>query len=84
MAEEVPSDDGVSIRIIAGVLIHKEVVGGSSGKSSRYSKARAAAKAVTEIEGLPPYEFRKRYGCDCDLLGGSASGEDSATMQKVL
>ncbi|KAF1982196.1 dicer-like protein 1 [Aulographum hederae CBS 113979] len=51
--------------LVAGVLVHGKVVASSSGTSSRYAKVRASSKALGLIEGLPQYEYRKEYGCDC-------------------
>jgi endoribonuclease Dicer len=50
----------------SGVMIHdSEPIGVCKAKSVRYATQRAASKAVDELEGLAPYEFRAKFGCDC-------------------
>ena len=73
MADEIPSGTGRPTQFVAGVLIHNEVIGYASSKSARYAKIRAANKALEEIDGLAPYEFRSRFGCDCHLKAGAGS-----------
>jgi endoribonuclease Dicer len=47
-------------------MIHdSEPIGVCKAKSVRYATQRAASKAVEELEGLAPYEFRAKFGCDC-------------------
>jgi endoribonuclease Dicer len=66
MAQELPMEyPGVKPKVIAGLIIHKEVICHSDGESGRYAKLRASKKALEELEGLAPYQFRERFGCDC-------------------
>ncbi|KAF1994791.1 dicer-like protein 1 [Amniculicola lignicola CBS 123094] len=47
------------------VQIHGKVWFDATGESIKYAKPRVASKAYHAMEGLPPYEFKRRYGCDC-------------------
>ena len=76
MAEEIPSVTGGATQVIAGLLIHNEVIGSGFAKSARYAKIKAANKALEEIDGLAPYEFRSRFGCDCHLKPASDGDDD--------
>lgn len=40
-------------------------IGEWRAKSGRYAIIKTALKATEELEGLAPYEFRAKYGCDC-------------------
>ncbi|CAO2654740.1 Nn.00g114730.m01.CDS01 [Neocucurbitaria sp. VM-36] len=51
--------------IAAMVMIHSKVHFYSLGQSGRYARVRASHAALEKLDGLPPYEFRKKYGCDC-------------------
>ncbi|KAF2626787.1 dicer-like protein-like protein 1 [Macroventuria anomochaeta] len=51
--------------VAAMVMIHNKVVFHSLGQSGRYARVRASQAALEVLDGLPPYEFRSRYGCDC-------------------
>jgi endoribonuclease Dicer len=51
--------------IVAMVLIHDKVSFYSIGQSGRYARVRVSQEALRELEGLPPYEYRRRYGCQC-------------------
>ncbi|KAH7398246.1 endoribonuclease dcr-1 [Pyrenochaeta sp. MPI-SDFR-AT-0127] len=57
--------------IAAMVVIHNKVHFYSLGQSGRYARVRASQAALEKLEGLPPYEFRKRFGCDCVDEGDS-------------
>lgn len=76
MARELPSIDTTERKyVVAGVMVHDEIVAHSKGKSGRYARLRAASDALKAIEGLAPFEFRSRFGCSCHLKGdGSSSG----------
>ncbi|KAF2019946.1 endoribonuclease dcr-1 [Aaosphaeria arxii CBS 175.79] len=58
---------GSTRRVICMVLIHYNVYFDSQGDSTRYAKPRACKKALEALEGLPPFEFRQKYGCDCNV-----------------
>jgi endoribonuclease Dicer len=51
--------------IAAMVLIHNKVHFHSLGQSGRYARVRASHAALEKLDGLPPYVFREKYGCDC-------------------
>ncbi|KAH7089014.1 dicer-like protein 1 [Paraphoma chrysanthemicola] len=51
--------------IAAMILIHNKVHFHSLGESGRYARVRASRQALEKLDGLPPYEFRGKYGCDC-------------------
>jgi endoribonuclease Dicer len=51
--------------IVAMVMVHGKVYFHSLGQSGRYARVRASHAALEKLDGLPPYEFRKKYGCDC-------------------
>ena len=65
--------DGMQPLFWSGVMIHDhEPIGVWRAKSGRYSNIKAAILAVEVLEGVAPYEFRAKYGCDCreDTEGG--------------
>ncbi|WPH04698.1 dsRNA-specific nuclease [Acrodontium crateriforme] len=80
MAKEIPavvnSEKG---EIMAVVMIHGEVLAHSRGMSGRYGKLRVAKDALDKLEGLVPFEFRSRFGCNCHL-----KAKDSCTAQDVV
>ncbi|KAI4727035.1 dicer-like protein 1 [Aureobasidium sp. EXF-10728] len=58
--------DGMQPLFWSGVMIHdSEPIGVWKAKSGRYANIKAAIKAVEELEGMAPYEFRAKFGCDC-------------------
>jgi endoribonuclease Dicer len=62
--------------IAAMVMIHKKVHFYSLGQSGRYARVRASHAALEKLDGLPPFEFRKKYVCDCvDEGQGEQDGE---------
>jgi endoribonuclease Dicer len=50
--------------IAAMVMIHQKVYFYSLGQSGRYARVGATHAALKKLDGLPPFEFRKKYGCD--------------------
>ncbi|KAG9889143.1 dicer-like protein, partial [Aureobasidium melanogenum] len=65
--------DGMQPLFWSGVMIHdSEPIGIWKAKSSRYANLNTAVRAVEELEGMAPYEFRAKFGCDCreELAGG--------------
>lgn len=62
--------------VAAMVMIHNKVVFWDIGESGRYARPRVSRKALEVLDGLPPYEFRSRYGCDCvdDGVGEAQNG----------
>ena len=59
---------GKSRQVVAMVVVHGKVVFHALGQSGRYARVRASQKALEALEGLPPFEFRRRFGCGC--VGG--------------
>jgi endoribonuclease Dicer len=51
--------------ITAMIMIHGKVHFHALGQSARYARVRVSQAALEQLEGLPPYEFRSKYGCDC-------------------
>jgi endoribonuclease Dicer len=66
---------GAKALVISMVQIHYKVWFHVTTESSRYGKPRVAKRALDEMKGLPPYEFRRRYNCDCD--------DNDATVNEV-
>jgi endoribonuclease Dicer len=65
--------DGMQPLFWSGVMIHDSgPIGVWRAKSGRYANIKAAVKAVEELEGMAPYEFRAKFGCDCqkDMQSG--------------
>lgn len=79
MARELPAVPGSTSErkdVMAVVMIHDKIIAYSGGKSGRYARLRVANKALELLDGLAPFEFRGRFGCDCrpvdDAKGGVA------------
>jgi endoribonuclease Dicer len=81
-ATEVPSFlPGVSAQMMAMVMIHGKVYFDSLGQSARYAKGRAANFALEALEGLPQYQYRKKYKCNCtDEVEGETDGQMEEPM----
>lgn len=56
---------GKNKTVAAMVMVHDKVVFHALGQSGRYARVRASQKALETLDGMPPFEFRQRYGCDC-------------------
>ncbi|OJD36494.1 dicer-like protein 1 [Diplodia corticola] len=64
-------------RCIAGVMLHDRVVAEGVASAGKNAKVKAALAALDLLAGLPPFEFRDRFGCDCGLQqDGSGAGID--------
>jgi endoribonuclease Dicer len=73
--------------IAAMVMIHNKVHFHSLGESGRYARVRASHAALEKLDGLPPYEFRRMYGCDCVDEGegeGSMEGVVSSKKEELM
>jgi endoribonuclease Dicer len=77
--------------VAAMVMIHGEVRFHSLGQSGRYARVRASNRALEALDGLPPYEYRRKYGCDCVEEGegereasGVALKEKEEQMREAL
>ncbi|KAG9194527.1 endoribonuclease Dicer [Alternaria panax] len=68
--------------IAAMIMIHGKVVFHTLGQSGRYARVRASHAALEKLDGLPPYEFRKKYGCDC-VDEGEGEGEQNEAVLKA-
>ena len=75
MAQENVSDDEYTSAVIAGVVVHQTVVGKGVAKTSRVAKVHAANSAYDELYGMAPFEYRRRFECDCE-----AGGEPETNM----
>ncbi|KAF2121559.1 dicer-like protein 1 [Lophiotrema nucula] len=53
-------------QIVAMLAIHGKVVFDAMGKSARYARIRCSNNALEKLEGLNPYDYRMKYGCDCE------------------
>lgn len=62
MAEEAPAEDGMNSVVIAAMKVHNHYLPEGQSSGSKYAKIKAANNALKILDGLAPYEFRKRYG----------------------
>ncbi|KAF1965214.1 endoribonuclease dcr-1 [Bimuria novae-zelandiae CBS 107.79] len=53
-------------RVVAMLMIHDRVHFHGVAVSGRYAKKKVADIALEAMDGLPEYEYKKRYGCDCN------------------
>jgi endoribonuclease Dicer len=81
---------GAKEQVIAMVMIHDRVwFHKMGGTSHRYARLKVAQVAVEKLEGLPPFEFRRLYGCDCeDAEGegtpGDGDGSGSVSVEEAM
>jgi endoribonuclease Dicer len=68
--------------VAAMVMIHNKICFHALGESGRYALPRVSRKALDMLEGLPPYEFRSRYGCDC-VDEGEGGGQDLGAVMEA-
>lgn len=52
-------------QVVAGILIHAQVVEVAVRESGRYAKVAAARMAVSKLREMTKEEFIKEYRCDC-------------------
>lgn len=83
-AEEMPIKDDAGLvtgqtRVVAGVLVHGQVVEGAVRESSRYAKTAAARKALDKLKGMTKEEFVQEYRCDCKPEAAPVDINESAT-----
>jgi len=74
MSQDLPSQDGKSAQggiCLAGLMVHDAVVAQGRAASSKVAKIHASADALKVLDGVAPFEFRERYGCDCGGVGGT-------------
>lgn len=78
----VTDDDDVltgQTKVVAGILIHGQVVDGAVRESGRYAKVAAARKALAKVENMTKEEFVKEYGCNCKPVEEPEDISESAT-----
>ncbi|KAB8342706.1 hypothetical protein FH972_022306 [Carpinus fangiana] len=83
MVQEMPTADGMATKALSGLLIHQAVVAKGHASAVRNAKTQAASDFLRQVEGIAPFEFRRRFQCDCKPLegksgdiGGQAGNED--------
>lgn len=81
MANELPSLFPAAIpSVVAVVMIHDAIVADATASSGKNAKVKASQKAVELLDGLLPYEFREKFGCNCEstkvALDADRGGED--------
>lgn len=78
MANELPSplpaSAGIPAPIVAVVMIHDEIVADASASSGKNAKVKASEKALRLLDGLVPFEFRRRFGCSCESVLDDEAG----------
>ncbi|KIV99210.1 uncharacterized protein PV09_09074 [Verruconis gallopava] len=52
-------------KVMAGLIVHREIVATAVGESGRYAKERASSQANHELQGLTVKEFKRKFGCNC-------------------
>jgi endoribonuclease Dicer len=76
---------GAKEQVIAMVMIHNQVqFHKAGGTSHRYARLKVAQLAVEKLEGLPPFEFRRIYGCDCEDTEAAETGVDVGPVGETL
>jgi len=78
LAREIPDIDGSPLEVVSAILIHEKIVADGSASSGKNAKVKAAARALEKLDGLAPYEFRRRYGCNCE------SGKNKEMDEKMM
>ena len=73
-----------AVRVLCGVLIHGRVHEHAVAASGRYAKTTAAKKLLARLEHVAPADYKRDFGCDCELAvaeageDGGAAGPDAA------
>lgn len=70
-----PRIDGAGTRVFAAVIVHDQLVAEGEATSARYAKMKASENALSKLEGMPPFRFREKYGCDCHANQGDVEGQ---------
>ena len=69
-ASPMPDDgDGTPPKILATVMIHRQILVGAERDSARYAKIAVAQQALDILKGGTLTEFRQTYRCDCKEKG---------------
>jgi endoribonuclease Dicer len=86
MAQEVPQDwPGGKPRVVAGLMIHDNIVSYEVRESGGYAKVACSKSALSLLEGLFRVDFRRVYGCNCkeknvdDGIGAQEAAENIGT-----
>lgn len=74
---------GKGKQVIAMVLIHYKIWFHGTSVSGRYARIKASHVALEHLEGLPPYEFRRLYGCNCEDETAGGDGETRTLEERV-
>lgn len=75
-AQELPTiTPGGPEKCIAGVMIHNQMIAEGYASAGKNAKVKAALAALDLLNGLPPFEFRDKYGCDCGQKDGEGMGD---------
>lgn len=82
--EAEPEFVGAKPRVMAGLMVHKEVVCSVVGESGRYAKERASRKANNELMGLTVTEFKGKFGCDCPEVAEEEVEEVKKVFERTL
>lgn len=53
-------------QVVAMIMIHNEVHFHVVATSERYSKLNVCHLALKHLDGMPEYEYRRKFGCDCE------------------
>ncbi|KAM5473717.1 Dicer-like protein 1 [Microsporum ferrugineum] len=64
-ADEIPCVDGITIRALAAVCVHNDIVAEGVATSPRHAKLKASQNALQVLEQMSTAEFRATYKCDC-------------------
>ncbi|KAF3767855.1 dicer-like endonuclease [Cryphonectria parasitica EP155] len=83
-AEEMPVKDDTGLvtgktQVVAGILLHGQVVEGAVRDSGRYAKIAAARKALDKLRSMTRQEFLDAYKCDCKPGEAAEDISESAT-----
>jgi endoribonuclease Dicer len=57
---------GAKDQVLAMVMIHNSVKFHGVAVSGRYARIKACQAALEKLDGLPEFEYRRDYGCDCE------------------
>jgi endoribonuclease Dicer len=73
LAREMPTIDAAigagTRRCMAAVMVHDHIIADGTSSGSKYAKIKACVAALEKLDGLAPFEFRARFGCDCKAKG---------------
>ncbi|EGD90125.1 hypothetical protein H112_02598 [Trichophyton rubrum D6] len=64
-ADEIPCVDGTTVRALAAVCVHDDIVAEGVASSPRHAKLKASQNALQILEEMSAADFRAKYKCDC-------------------